>query len=382
MNRKILSSLVAALVMATLGFPIVSQANPSSTQTAELDAEADAPSSSMNPTIAAPNQVAASEVQTTSGAVKVGERQSNPTAEPTEAAIAQIQAHEMNGRQAATLYVRNIPVLTFVGDTLPTDTQPVKLGKEDDLSGAPDTAVKSIRNSTTTITSSANSLLPGEAAGQAAGRDIEPSAADPVWRATQLAATLNQHYREGLDAAAVTVKWQTGDRYAILLGQEELVEIDDQTRLPDSTRNRAEDALQATNRLRRLLGNAGPVAEIIDMPQPEPQRVAQAPTAFRVSGLASWYGPGFNGRRSASGEIFNQNALTAAHRTLPFGTRVRVTNLQTGQEVVVRINDRGPFHGNRVLDLSAGAAQAIGLLQLGVAPVQIDVLGATPDSAN
>ncbi|MBB3903133.1 rare lipoprotein A (peptidoglycan hydrolase) [Methylobacterium brachythecii] len=78
-------------------------------------------------------------------------------------------------------------------------------------------------------------------------------------------------------------------------------------------------------------------------------------------GNASWYGPGFQGHRTASGERFNSGALTAAHRSLPFGTRVRVTNNATGRSVVVRINDRGPFVGGRQIDLAAGAARAIGM---------------------
>lgn len=93
---------------------------------------------------------------------------------------------------------------------------------------------------------------------------------------------------------------------------------------------------------------------------------------FKSSGLASWYGPGFHGRKTASGERFNTSALTAAHRSLPFGTRVKVTNLRTGRAVVVRINDRGPFVGGRVIDLSRASARAIGVA--GVAPVQLSVI--------
>jgi len=86
-------------------------------------------------------------------------------------------------------------------------------------------------------------------------------------------------------------------------------------------------------------------------------------------GRASWYGPGFHGKRTASGERFDMNDLTAAHRTLPFGTRVRVLNSQNGREVVVRINDRGPHIRDRIIDLSKAAATAIDLLQAGEAPV-------------
>ena len=93
------------------------------------------------------------------------------------------------------------------------------------------------------------------------------------------------------------------------------------------------------------------------------------PEGRAVSGLASWYGPGFHGRRTASGETFNTNALTAAHRTLPFGTQVRVVNQQNGRSVVVRINDRGPFSHGRVIDLSRAAAQLIGLS--GIAKVML-----------
>ena len=82
----------------------------------------------------------------------------------------------------------------------------------------------------------------------------------------------------------------------------------------------------------------------------------------RTSGMnASWYGPGFHGRRTASGEIFNTGAYTAAHRSLPFGTKVRVVNVTTGRSVIVRINDRGSFIRGRIIDLSKAAAQAIGM---------------------
>ena len=82
-------------------------------------------------------------------------------------------------------------------------------------------------------------------------------------------------------------------------------------------------------------------------------------------GLASWYGPRFHGQRTASGEPYDMHGLTAAHRSLPFGTRVLVQNPRTGKQVVVRINDRGPFAAGRVIDLSRAAAQALGMLQRG-----------------
>lgn len=110
---------------------------------------------------------------------------------------------------------------------------------------------------------------------------------------------------------------------------------------------------------------------------PPPAVPAPAP-AVRVAsvsqGTASWYGPGFFGNRTANGEVFRPGTLTAAHRTLPFGTRVRVTNLNNGRSAVVRINDRGPFVGNRVIDLGHGAAQELGVISSGLAPVKLEVL--------
>ena len=92
------------------------------------------------------------------------------------------------------------------------------------------------------------------------------------------------------------------------------------------------------------------------------------------AGTASYYGKRFHGRTTANGERFNMNAMTAAHKSLPFGTKVKVTNRNNGKSVVVRINDRGPYHGNRVIDLSRGAAAKIGMLNSGTARVSIQVL--------
>jgi rare lipoprotein A len=91
-------------------------------------------------------------------------------------------------------------------------------------------------------------------------------------------------------------------------------------------------------------------------------------------GEASWYGGKFHGRTTANGETYDMNQLTAAHRTLPFGSKVRVTNPATNESVVVRINDRGPYAGNRVIDLSRAAAKAVRLIGPGVAPVKLEVL--------
>jgi rare lipoprotein A len=93
------------------------------------------------------------------------------------------------------------------------------------------------------------------------------------------------------------------------------------------------------------------------------------------TGAASWYGHPYHGRRTASGEVYDMNDLTAAHRSLPLGTRLMVTNLDTGQAVEVRVNDRGPLVEERILDLSYAAARVIGADRLGVIPVRLRILG-------
>jgi rare lipoprotein A len=95
---------------------------------------------------------------------------------------------------------------------------------------------------------------------------------------------------------------------------------------------------------------------------------------YEQRGLAAWYGGKFHGRRTASGERFDQHQLTAAHRTLPFGTLLRVERVSDGRFVIVRVNDRGPFSPKRIIDLSRGAAEALGMIQSGVAQVRLQVL--------
>jgi len=101
---------------------------------------------------------------------------------------------------------------------------------------------------------------------------------------------------------------------------------------------------------------------------------------FRQSGLASWYGDPFHGRKTANGETYNMHGISAAHKTLPFNTVVNVRNLDNGRDIRVRINDRGPFVRNRVIDLSYGAARQIGLVGPGTARVELIALGAVTDA--
>ena len=122
-----------------------------------------------------------------------------------------------------------------------------------------------------------------------------------------------------------------------------------------------------------LTAVAEPESAAIPTP-PEPPKPVVPLVISTHSGEASWYGPGFYGNRTASGEVFRRGTMTAAHRTLPFGTRVRVTNLWNGRKAVVRINDRGPFAGDRLIDLAHGAASELGLTSSGIAQVRLEVL--------
>ncbi len=106
-------------------------------------------------------------------------------------------------------------------------------------------------------------------------------------------------------------------------------------------------------------------------------RPAEQP-GYDVTGLASWYGEQFNGRPTATGERFDMHALTAAHKTLPLPGLVEVTNLSNGRRIVVRVNDRGPFVDNRIIDLSRGSAEALGMLNAGVGEVRVRYLGRAP----
>jgi len=113
------------------------------------------------------------------------------------------------------------------------------------------------------------------------------------------------------------------------------------------------------------------VAACQNLPKPA---LAEPRAGFTQIGLASWYGPHFHGKRTANGERFDMNALTAAHRTLPLNAQVRVVDLATGRAIVVRINDRGPYIANRIIDLSAAPARELGIKERGVAGVRIQIL--------
>jgi rare lipoprotein A len=296
-----------------------------------------------------------------------------------QSVITKVHAHQLTGNQATTLYIRNIPFLTFIAEKNP---------------GVDNT------NSNNT---------------------------NPTEKANIIASKINQLVLNQVDANQITVSWKE-NRYIIHINGEELVEINSYTRLPDTTNNLAQDALQATNRLRRIISGAKPLSQIdgvasipkkvsevsiiepekivepklstrkpikrkISQQQSKPQKPTAKPQPIpkklrrkyitqenrgkarsSSSGMASYYG-NESGSRTATGERFNPYALTAAHRTLPFGTRIRVTNLWNGRSVILRINDRGPFIRGRIVDVSYGAARQLGMIGSGVASVKIEVLG-------
>jgi rare lipoprotein A len=118
----------------------------------------------------------------------------------------------------------------------------------------------------------------------------------------------------------------------------------------------------------------------VEPPPPDVSRApakkgAVTPAALPQTGEASWYGAQHQGKRTASGSLYDQAKLTAAHRSLPFGTRVRVTNVSNGKSVDVAITDRGPYVGNRIIDLSRAAAQALGMIESGTATVRLEAAG-------
>jgi len=103
-------------------------------------------------------------------------------------------------------------------------------------------------------------------------------------------------------------------------------------------------------------------------------RLSVAPTEEHETGVASWYGQEFQGNRTASGELFDLNGLTAAHPTLPFGTTIRVTNLRNHRSILLRVNDRGPHLGKRLLDVSRRAAQRLGFVRSGTTQVRVEIV--------
>lgn len=319
--------------------------------------------------------------------LKIGETRSQALTRTQDESIARIHPHKLNGKNAATVYVRGIPVVTYVeseeanksnsesSQNSQSDVVNNTSKQKSEIKGA-------IKKNSENVKLQSNFDGSSNSSPAKASQDNAESlltSPNPIERATATAAMINQLNRDGLDANQIIPAWKNGS-YVIRLGDRATLKFDQQAVFPVSLQNQTQDVLESANLLRRLLGGANPVSEVIDSPS---KRVAASsalsPTLNSrivgvMSGMASWYGPGFDGNYSASGEIFNASDLTAAHPSLPFGTFVRVVNMDNGQSVVVRINDRGPYAHGRVIDISQAAANVIGLISSGVAPVRLEVL--------
>ncbi|MDX1977699.1 MAG: septal ring lytic transglycosylase RlpA family protein [Pseudanabaenaceae cyanobacterium bins.68] len=255
--------------------------------------------------------------------LKVGESRSQGLARSQQQAIATVVAHKFGNQNAATVYVRGVPVISV------TSNQDITAAEQ---------KIKMAHLPTLT----------------------------PFDRATNIAATLNYLNLNGFDPQLIVADVDT-QFPSIKLGNKGHIRLSASLIAASSSGNPQQDAIAAAKLLRNLMTSPQPIAAA-------PVRATTRPSRPQISGMASWYGADFHGRLSASGEVFNKFQLTAAHRSLPFGTRVRVTNLQNGRSVVVRINDRGPFYGDRILDVSKAAASALGFIDHGVARVKVEVL--------
>lgn len=255
--------------------------------------------------------------------LKIGEREQPQTTSDVPAAT--LYSYQMDGQEVATVYLKDLPIVSFVE---------------------------------------------------------HPDLESPLLRASSLVAQLNQlaQHPSQNDEVSLGVETVAQDsekvrgRYIIQLNGQILLPIDEEGILLVGEKSYTTVALMATNRLRRLLFQAPPIQTPPTLPQELPLAPADSPTlvgqselvpspTYREEGFASWYGHGQQVQR-----------LTAAHRELPFGTKVRVTNLENGKTAVVTINDRGPFLRGRVIDLSRAAAQTIDMIRSGVVKVHIEVV--------
>lgn len=190
-----------------------------------------------------------------------------------------------------------------------------------------------------------------------------------VQRANQFSTLLSSFLNQGGNPRDIKPGLE-GKKVVLRAGARTLAVLDDKLAKEYKMSNKAL-AIAWANRLREVLG-----AGNIDRTTQVANRgfMGMRPTGVLLTGMASWYGPGFHGRRCANGSRFDMNAMTAAHKTLPFGTIVKVKNHSTGRSCLVKITDRGPYAHGRIIDLSKGAAQAIGLLGSGVGRVSVEVM--------
>lgn len=196
-------------------------------------------------------------------------------------------------------------------------------------------------------------------------------------RASAISARVNQLLWDSTAGSEIQVVYD-GKTYAVAAGkQRTIVTMDAAIRLGrDSGLSPRAAALQVANRLRRHFGGAAPLNEVAgdsSLLQNISGSISGS-VAGVFHGLASWYGETFLNRRTSSGQILRSDSMIAAHRALPFGTRLRVTNLNNGRQVTVRVQDRGPFIRGRVIDLSPRAAHVLGMVSSGIVRVKVEVI--------
>lgn len=199
----------------------------------------------------------------------------------------------------------------------------------------------------------------------------EASGMSSYTRVKTIASRLNQMLENNRQAASSIRPALVNNLPVIEGGRQTLVTVDSQT-AKTAQEAPLKLALLYSNRIRQALGQPALEAKVLES-------IADSASLYKSmgkiqTGMASWYGPYFHGRRSADGSRFNQFAMTAAHRTLPFGTIVRVINQRTHKSCFVKITDRGPFAHGRIIDLSRGAAKKIDMLGSGVARVSVEVV--------
>lgn len=193
---------------------------------------------------------------------------------------------------------------------------------------------------------------------------------DDGTRANAIAQALNKAHAAGKLRADQIVPTRHKGQYVILAGRDPLITIDEKVAHQAGTRP-AMLTLRWLDNLRTAMGGR-PFQSASRGGLGLGGSLRGLPAGGTMTGHASWYGPGFHGRRAASGERFDQNQMTAAHKTLPFGTILLVTNTRNNKSCLVRINDRGPYVAGRMIDLSAAAAKAVGIS--GVGTVRLDIL--------
>lgn len=197
-----------------------------------------------------------------------------------------------------------------------------------------------------------------------AGAEVFRFAGDDGTLAVQVAERLRELQAQGALRSDRIMPGRQDDRYSLQVGAKVILEIDEAFARRQGARP-GELTLQYVNVLRAHLGG---------VPIQEQASRGLIPGARSGIGMASWYGGRFHGRRSASGERFDQHAFTVAHKTLPFGTLLLVTNLSNGKTTLVRVTDRGPYAHGRTLDLSRAAAESLDMVRAGVVKVRYTIL--------